>query len=530
MQNRLTTLIQGFWNDLDLSKFSFRSGLYLIGIIALIIIGRNFHYPHLFYWDESYHIASAQKYLHGIFFLENHPPFGKIMIAAGEALLAVNPRSDQFISVELAKLLDGFSMQGYRLFPIIFSLLAALLFYELIYLIIKNVERSIIFTLFFLLDNAIVVHLRGAMLEGIQICFILATCVSACKLIAPENGEKRYIYALQMGACFALSVMTKITSLFLLAAAPILFLFIFRTKVKVYRTACYSIASFIVVSCLVFYLHFALLKNVNTALPAEGLFNISANASDIITKGDGAKISNLPLLIWEYGSFIGRYNKGVPTLNLCKEDESGSPPYFWPIGARSIKYLTYPFDDKVAYLYLQGNPVIWLLSLIGIIGGVSILMCKIFFWESINIKYEKLIFSLVYLYFAYMIPMLLIGRVMYLYHYLIALLIGIILFITIFESLSKIGPFNISKEGREYSTYTLALLFLLGFIYYGPLTYFSPLTAEQVNKRNLIPIWDLRCQDCPRRGNLANPIKALSNVDNSSEAASTTSHQSTSTH
>jgi dolichyl-phosphate-mannose--protein O-mannosyl transferase len=47
----------------------------------------NYSYPPSLFWDENYHIASAEKYIQGVFFMEPHPPLGKLLIAAGEKTL-----------------------------------------------------------------------------------------------------------------------------------------------------------------------------------------------------------------------------------------------------------------------------------------------------------------------------------------------------------------------------------------------------------------------------------------------------------
>ena len=40
--------------------------------------------PHIF-WDENYHVTSAERYLEGVAQFEPHPPLGLMLIAAGEA-------------------------------------------------------------------------------------------------------------------------------------------------------------------------------------------------------------------------------------------------------------------------------------------------------------------------------------------------------------------------------------------------------------------------------------------------------------
>ncbi|MGB5476160.1 MAG: phospholipid carrier-dependent glycosyltransferase, partial [Thermoanaerobaculia bacterium] len=62
-----------------------RRGRWPIPLLALLVttlayfsyVHGYWNPPHLF-WDENYHIASAQRYLNGTFFMEPHPPLGKL--------------------------------------------------------------------------------------------------------------------------------------------------------------------------------------------------------------------------------------------------------------------------------------------------------------------------------------------------------------------------------------------------------------------------------------------------------------------
>src|SRR4051794_39635298 len=76
--------------------FAKKKLLSLVGF-AFLILGlshgtyfREYRLPTVTFWDESYHIPSAAKYLQGVFFMEPHPPLGKMLIAWGEKLLDAN--------------------------------------------------------------------------------------------------------------------------------------------------------------------------------------------------------------------------------------------------------------------------------------------------------------------------------------------------------------------------------------------------------------------------------------------------------
>ena len=111
------------------SEFLSRRSILFLGLVTVLSYFTFFHGytnpPHLF-WDENYHVASAQKYLNGVYFMEQHPPLGKLLIAAGELLVDANRVDHQFIAADYARNLpQDFSFAGYRLFPILFAWLTA---------------------------------------------------------------------------------------------------------------------------------------------------------------------------------------------------------------------------------------------------------------------------------------------------------------------------------------------------------------------------------------------------------------------
>ena len=114
-------------------------GFLCVLVLSLYTYIPGYQKPALLFWDENFHIASAQRYLNNVFFLEPHPPLGKLVIAAGEYLFKFNSVNNQFISEEKAdEIPDGFSFAGYRLFPVIFAALIA----PLIYLIILKITQN----------------------------------------------------------------------------------------------------------------------------------------------------------------------------------------------------------------------------------------------------------------------------------------------------------------------------------------------------------------------------------------------------
>ena len=189
--------------------------------------------------------------------------------------------------------------------------------------------------------------------------------------------------------------------------------------------------------------------------------------------------------------YMANYNKGVPKLDVCKPDENGSYPLVWPVGDKSINYRWEKNDEGVRYLYLQSNPVIWLLSLIGVILSLVLIISKyIYGLEVKNKKIFYLIFCFTFMYLSYMAIMLRITRVMYLYHYFIPLIFSFVILFLIFNYY-LIG----CRPERKKTAYNILIIFLFAIIvsyqFYSPLTYYKPLTTEQFNQRIWFNFWKL---------------------------------------
>src|SRR3989337_2489893 len=105
------------------SKISIFHPLYLLWILTTGLIFFKLGYPQAIIFDETYFIPSAQKYLNGVFFQENHPPLGKLLIAAGEAIYSRGQTRPDFITVE--KIPGGwpsnFDITGFRVAPAFFG-------------------------------------------------------------------------------------------------------------------------------------------------------------------------------------------------------------------------------------------------------------------------------------------------------------------------------------------------------------------------------------------------------------------------
>ncbi len=502
-------VMQALLRPNSLGRLSPRAGAYLVALFAVLTYAMEYWQPAGFFWDENYHVAAAQKYLNGVYFMEPHPPLGKLLIAAGEEILQANEQQDDFTGTTYARdPSPGFSFAGYRLFPVVFAIFSALLLYELARRLIGRSDWAILVTSFYVFDTALIVHSRGAMLEGPQICFVLAALLSGTALCQAGSRKAQIRWAVLLGSSFAAAMATKVTSLFIVCCAPVVLWCLWRKGAALLGPVVTALSAAFLVYAAIWQAHFLLGTTINPSLDDQGFYSTNRDIRQLITDGASSKIENLPTMFLAAQDFFKRYQGGVPLLNLCKNDENGSPPYFWPFGARSINYRWELVDGGMGtrFLYLQANPIVWLCSLVGVLGAAAVLFGCIFFGLWNKLQRRGAITSIFLLYVCYMLPMLFITRVMYLYHYFIPLILGMLLFGLVLSEVSRIGPFQFTPSRKTTLLKLVSLAVICSFIYFSPLAYYQPLSDLEIESRAWIKLWDLRCANCSRTTLLAFPL------------------------
>ena len=193
---------------------------------------QSYNNPPSLFWDENYHVSSAERYLQGNLFMEPHPPLGKLIIALGEKLINPNANLDKTsVAVgdakddsipHIAEIPAGFKFDGYRFFPALAAWLCCFLLFWLLYILLSNEHLAFLFTLPYIFDNALVVHSRGAMLDGIQMFFILSALIWFAKMWT-ENRRSLTDFGIY-GVLLGLNVATKLNGLILIIPPLALFL------------------------------------------------------------------------------------------------------------------------------------------------------------------------------------------------------------------------------------------------------------------------------------------------------------------
>jgi dolichyl-phosphate-mannose--protein O-mannosyl transferase len=493
------------------------SSVMIIFFFLFVLLTSYFTYfyaymnPQASFWDEPYHIAAAQKYLNGVFFMEQHPPLGKLFIALGEKITHSNAKTDMFITTDFAQGFEkypGFSFTGFRLFPSLLGWLTAPVLFLIFLFITKSHPLSALLSFLYIFDNAQIVHSRGAMVDSPLTFFgmlmILLFLHTQDQSKSKNDYSKFVVLSALFGISFALTLTTKVVGLIFILLVPATLYRLFPDWQKIVVFLLSFTAAFFITYVAVWQIHFSLASRIVPELNTNGYYHASDEYKAILTDGTNTSLRSFPVMLRDSLAFVGYYNKGVPRLDLCKPEENGSPAFLWPIGAKTINYRWEQVNDTTfRYLYLVTNPVAWACGFLGVLAAFALLFSSLFL--GTEIKHRFLLFTISSMYGGYMIVIGNLPRVMYLYHYFIPLLLSFILFVLAFDNVRRIGRIQVTEMMRTLTATLLALLIFGAFQFFRPLTYYQPIKDEAVTLRSIIQLWDLRCVHCARNNPLVVP-------------------------
>lgn len=466
--------------------------LVLLAVSASLILP-NLSYPQAIIFDETYFIPTAQRYLNGVFFQEPHPPLGKMLVALGQKWLHPDAPSNEFVGVEKINQgwPKGMDITGYRLVPALFGIMNPALVFMILTLLLREEIYSLAISAFLAFDNALIIQARAALLDSILIFFCLGSVLVFVYLsFRPERRLAAFVPLVALwGALQAAAANVKLTGLFLLVLAGVYawqLLLSHRIRRLVILVLVLG-AAFATTFLGLWAIHFAVANHLGT-----NDYEISAVHKQIL-QGTYTPdpVTRFVIQFKDALDYSRHYEDGVPRLDLTKPDEVGSPWFWWPLGGRTINYRwETPDGTSYRYSYLIGNPITWLISLLGVLAGTGLVLGDLLF-RFLAADRRKALYTFVLLYWAYMIPMMFITRVMYLYHYLPPMIIGVILFgLVLWEAQT------LSWDAKRDVLVVSVILLLASFWVYKPLTFYEPLTKEQFQERNIWPAWDLKCVNC----------------------------------
>jgi dolichyl-phosphate-mannose--protein O-mannosyl transferase len=463
----------------------------LLGIGALLLFP-SLGIPQGIVFDEAYMIPRGQKYINGIFFQECHPPLGRLLIALGQFILHPDAPSDRFAYVDQVNgdWPAGEDLRGYRLFPAIFGMLIPAIAFLILVVITRDDWLSFFAGFALVFDNALLAQSHSALTDPFLIgfCLLFVLCLAWLYMRSGVPDRRDWLGWCLLGAALGAAAAVKLTGLFLVVAIPFYLWRFVREKAwrQIVAFAGWAALGFVIVTVLIWQVHFSLLR---TFVP-DDTFRLSQVHRDILEgRSNPDPVTRLAVQMVDSYYYILTYHENVPPLRLRMVGEIGSPWYMWPLGGRAIPYRWELGSGSFRAIYLIGNPVTWLFSLLGVLGGLvmALVDLKLRFLAPERRAWLWVFLSL---YVAYMLPISLISRVLYLYHYLPPMVLGVILFALCVREI-RLAP----RTRRELAIF-LAVWVLIAFWVYSPFQYYLPMTRHQFEQRNIWPVWDLECIGC----------------------------------
>ncbi|MDR2734869.1 MAG: phospholipid carrier-dependent glycosyltransferase [Spirochaetota bacterium] len=484
-------------------KRRYNTALIIVLLLAAMSFMTLYHWPQNLFWDENYYLTAVQKYTEGVAFFESHPPLGKLIMALGEAIFAPNTELDCHNFTETEKIDSvpkGYSFVGVRFFPVLFAVLGAALFFMIMYKLLGRAFYAFIFSSLYIFENAWILHSRGAMLDSIQFFFILGALLYFICLIEKKRPVRIFEYFILACIC-SLALMVKANGAFIFIFFPILFIYEYRREIRQHwlrqnrkfwliftKKTMAAVCGLIGVGFIVFMTHFSL----GNHLPGTLKQKFSPEYRAILNKGGTGNPFNFPIMLRDYFSYMSKYHETVPKYKKYDEKENGSRAITWPLGEKSIRYRYSKKDGKTSYLYLQGNPAVWISGLVGLGFAFTLIMGRVFF--KLPITNTRLFWYIVFffgLYAAYMASMMRIDRVMYLYHYFIPLFFSLFIAALVFAYFFQ----KKMEEGNRVLITACWIYFaeiVVCYAFFMPLTYFFPLSTREFLQRTWLNIWELK--------------------------------------
>ncbi len=466
-------------------------------MLSHLVYWKNYWKPDLFFWDENYHVASAAKYLSGTFFMEPHPPLGKMLLALGEKWVAVNSGQtfefEKFDIIPHEKKSESFSFAGYRFFPAMFAIANILIFGAIAFWITQSYLFAAALAALPLLDSALILHSRGAMLDSFLLFGHLLCIFSFLILlkIRKEEKEKLYLATFFMGFAFAFAAMTKVFALALLVLWPLLFYYRPDLQGFFKKSFLFNFLFVLIFSLALWILHIELGKKVELSLVNSGTYISSSDYERWLLGLEADSWKHMPQKLYEHLRYMFVFQENVSALNFEEPIITGSYPIDWPFGSRPIPYRWQKLDGIHRYLYLIPNPWAW-----GF--GLAALLLALALWIRRGKKFlssQPEMVSLLLLYFAYILPMCFINRVLYLYHYFPMLFITWIL-IALLIRIACQELNAVSNRRFQMGLCALPLLVLLGFYSNRGFVYYSATDCRQLKAKYFPPFWGIKLNSC----------------------------------
>ena len=446
---------------------------YLLVILALSALTHFifFGYPSETVFDEVHFGKFVSGYYTGEYYFDIHPPLGKLMIAGFAKLFDFKP---EFSFAEIGEEFPDNKYLALRFLPALAGTLLPLVIFLLILELGLSRIAAFAGALLIVFDNALLTQSRLILLDPFLLLFGFTSLLFYFKYRRSLLAIRYWLLAAVFGG---LAISIKWTGLTFLALPLIM-----ETYGSVIKRSYEPFIKHLLILSLVplmiyfsiFALHFALLPK-----PGPG---------DAFMK-PGFRENNVAKNILDLNQEMYKSNQ-----RLTATHPYSSRWYTWPLVTRPIFYWVDSTSSpqikdnpsvnsgQAARIYFLGNPVIWWSSTIAIILALLSIIR--------NTKYEirnTIIPVLLGGYFLNLLPFIGVKRVMFLYHYLTALIFAILILVYLIE---KTGSTSLTARKNRRKIFTgLIIASIAAFLFFSPLSYGLPLSQKAYDARVWFVNW-----------------------------------------
>jgi dolichyl-phosphate-mannose--protein O-mannosyl transferase len=428
-------------------------------------------------FDEAHHALYATKYLSRQYYFDTHPPLGKMLFGLA-GFLVENKTGFAF---EIGKDYGDFNYLALR------SLTAfcGSLFIILIYFLVKEMGFSqrvaFLASSLILFDNAFLVQSRFILLDIILLFFIFLSLYLFLLTKKYQTFSKKwylfnFLTGLAMGTAFSIKWPGFGVLIMVWASNIVLDSFFSKSKKEKLIKICFLFILPFLLYFFFFFLHFHF-----AYLPCYSNCGAIIEKIERMQIDSKNKIFTIPPPGPPSGNLLRKFliTHGYMLAAAMGENYFlyRSPWWSWPLMTRPVPYFYEKVDGKISVIYFLGNPIVWSLGIIGILGffylmikrGLSAFRLKL---SGGSFPNNFLFLSLGWL--IYFLSFGGIGRQVPVYYYLPALTFSIICFSLFLEEISKI----IFKSEKKINILFLVILIsaILGFIGFSPFSYGFPLS------------------------------------------------------
>lgn len=392
-------------------------------VLAIIVFATRFWnlgIPSEVVFDEVHFGKFISAYFSHKYYFDIHPPLGKLMIAGFSKVAGLEPNFDFNL---IGETYDYRSLFILRFLPTLFGSLFVLLLYKLILVLGCSKKAAFFGAALVLLDNAFLVESKFILVDSFLFFFGFASLYFYF-LSKKASGTGQIILLIIASVFTGLSISIKWTGLtfFAIISFSILIDFFKNPKIKplLLKVLLFLIVPFLIYVSF-FIVHFSLLYKSG---PGDAFMSPAFQKE---LQGSTAYTTAKPLSFWR--KFV-ELNKAMYTgsSTLTATHPDGSQWFEWPFMRKPIWYWVKNIPDKAANIYLFGNPAVWWSTgFLMIWLALSLLIGKpLIFGRMKKIPFD--FYLLLLGYFINLLAFIFIGRVTFLYHYLISLTFAILIF------------------------------------------------------------------------------------------------------